>query len=297
MPICIKVGQSLKSITDNYYKILEFIGNGANAYAYRCLCTSGNHRGIEFVLKIQYNLSNEMRRERFIRESAFLENCNHPSILRQFDRGIYRDEYPFIITNYMPETLKRKMDIGEVSFESKMKYSCQLLSAVAFLQSKNVLHRDIKPNNIFISDDNAVLGDFGLIKEIINSKVEESADDIELVNSTVMANLVGYAAMAKNYRTPELVNYANHMDELHIESDVFQVGLVLTELFSGKNPLRQTEKITDPLVLDKIGYIEVPFAGKTIHDTLAGMLQLDYHKRMTIQDALDRFTGIYCDMN
>ena len=112
-----------------------------------------------------------------------------------------------------------------------------------------------------------------------------------------MSNLLGYAAMAKSYRTPELVNYANHVDVLHIESDVFQMGLVLAELFTGLNPLIPTEKITDQIVLNPIGYIVAPCAGKTIRDTLCDMLNTDYHKRITIQSALDRFMGIYCDMN
>lgn len=60
--ICIQVGQSLRSDNGVYYKVLEWIGTGANAFAYRCLCTSGQNRGIEFVIKIQYNLSTEIRR-------------------------------------------------------------------------------------------------------------------------------------------------------------------------------------------------------------------------------------------
>lgn len=69
--IFIQIGQSIRSDNNIYYKILEFLGNGANAFAYRCLCTSGQNKGIEFVLKLQYNLSTEIRRERFLREAAF----------------------------------------------------------------------------------------------------------------------------------------------------------------------------------------------------------------------------------
>ena len=294
--IYIEVGQSIRSDKGIYYKVLEFIGNGANAFAYRCLCTSGSNRGMEFVLKIQYNLSTETRRERFLREQTFLENCNHPAILRQFDYGTFitvKNNFPFIVTSFMPETLEKKLEKDPIPFKSKLKYACQLISAVSFLQSQNIIHRDIKPSNIFISNDNVMLGDFGLIKVIDTPILDE--DDIELVNETVMCTFTGYAAMAKYYRTPELVNYANKKDELHIESDVFQLGLVLTEVFTGQNPLIPADNLRSPIRLNRIGRVEDEgtSSGRLIHNTLSQMLDMDYHNRISINTVLDRFSGIY----
>lgn len=294
--IYIEVGQSVISDKGLYYRILEFIGSGANAFAYRCLCTSGSNNGIEFVLKIQYNLSTEIRRERFLREQMFLENCSHPAILRQYDYGTFKtakNSFPFIITSLMPETLRKRFTGNSIPFRSKVKYACQLLSAVSFLQSQNIVHRDIKPNNIFISNDNVMLGDFGLVKVIDNHFSDE--DDINLVNETVMCSFSGYAAMARFYRTPELVNYANNTDVLRIESDVFQLGLVLTEMFTGLNPLVPAENLHDPIRLNRIGQIAdggTSLSG-AIFRILSQMLEIDYRKRINIQTALDRFSLIY----
>lgn len=294
--IYLQVGQSVRSSKNNYYMILEFLGQGANAFAFRCLCTSGSNRGIEFVLKIQYNLSTETRRERFLREQEFLETCNHPAILRQYDYGTFitaKNSFPFIITSIMPETLRKRMDSNAIPFLTKIKYACQLLSAVSFLQSRKVVHRDIKPNNIFISNDNVMLGDFGLIKVVDN--YSSDVDDIDLVNETVMCSFTGYAAMARFYRTPELVNYANQTDVMHIESDVFQLGLVLAEVFTGQNPLVPEQDLHSPIRLNRIGYIDDNGTerGGLIFTTIKQMLEMDYHKRISIQLALDRFTGIY----
>ena len=293
--IYITVGQSIKSDNGIYYRVLQFLGNGANAFAYRTLCTSGQNRGIEFVIKIQYNLSSEIRRERFLREIAFLNSCSHPAILAQFDYGTFttaQEKYPFIVTNYMPETLASKIHT-EIPFDLKVKYSCQLLSAVAFLQSQGIIHRDIKPSNIFISNDNAILGDFGLIKKIETEDRATVDDDIDLVNSTVLSSLSGYVAMARYYRTPELVNYANKISPLYLESDIFQLGLVLAELFTGKNPLHPVDDLHAPIQMDDIGYISAPHHGGVIHDTITQMLQIDRLSRIKLDLAIDRFSGIY----
>lgn len=290
--IYIKVGQSLRSASGNYYKVLEFLGNGANAYAYRCLCTSGLNRGIEFVIKIQYNLSTETRRERFLREAEFLRSCNHPAILMQYDYGTFvtaRDRYPFIVTNYMQETLLERMK-KEIPFDLKVKFACQLLSAVSFLQRQHIIHRDIKPNNIFINNDSAILGDFGLIKKLNDDDSTSDTDDIELVKATLVS---GYAAMARYYRTPELVDYANHRAPLYLESDIFQLGLVLTEMFTGKNPLRPAGNLYAPIELDDIEVINAPHHSAVIRNILMQMLQIDRSKRIGINSAMDKFTGIY----
>ena len=99
----------------------------------------------------------------------------------------------------------------------------------------NVVHRDIKPSNIFIKDNSAILGDFGLVKEVGNDD-ENDADDFK-----------GYFAMPKSYRTPELVAYAKSEASICYESDVFQLGLVLCELFTGKNPLIDSDDALSPI--------------------------------------------------
>ena len=295
--IYLSINQSIKSDSNTYYRILEFLGNGANAYAYRCFCTSGTNKGLEFVLKLQYNLSTETRRERFKREAAFLQSNVHPSILQQYDMGTFvtnKNAFPFIITGYMPKTLAKELQEKGIPFRTKVKYACQLLSAIAFLQNLSIVHRDIKPNNIFINNDNAILGDFGLIKKVDNVS---DGDDIELIKDTILKPSFGYAAMARYYRTPELVNYANSTDNIYIESDVFQLGLVLAELFSGKNPLLPSEDLRSPIQLETIAHINAPKVYvKRIRNVLEQMLIVDRKERITADLALDHFSGIFQEL-
>lgn len=287
--------QSSKS----YYKIIKYLGQGGNAIAFRVQCTNGLYRGIAFVLKVQYNLSTETRRERFIRETSFLKEEVHPAILRHFDEGEYKLPdgriFPFVVTNYFPQTLADVIRQGTASFPSKVLYACQLLSALQLLQSKNVIHRDIKPNNIFVNGSNAVLGDFGLIKELDAADQFNCADDddIEMINETVFHTADGYIAMPYFYRTPELVAYANKQDVLHLESDVFQLGLVLTELFTGNNPLVPSTDIKAPIHLNKLGQVTGTKDGGLVFTLLCKMLKEDYNERASIDELLSGFTMLY----
>lgn len=282
-----------------YYKIIKYLGQGGNAIAFRVQCTEGPYRGIAFVLKVQYNLSTPARRERFARETAFLKEETHPAILRHFDDGDYRLPdgriYPFVITNYCPQNLEKLIAQGNISFPSKVLYACQLLSALQLLQKKNIIHRDIKPNNIFINGSDAILGDFGLIKVL--NPIEEAGladdDDIQMINDTAFHAADGYTAMPYYYRTPELVAYANKKDVLHIESDVFQLGLVFAKLFTGENPLVESADIKAPIQLKKIGRVVDTEDGGLVFNLIRDMLTLDYRQRAKVNDLLSSFTMLY----
>lgn len=282
-----------------YYKIIKFLGQGGNAIAFRVQCTNGPYKGIAFVLKVQYNLSTETRRERFVRETAFLREEVHPAILRHFDEGSYQLSdgriYPFVITNYCPKTLADVIKQGNVIFSEKVLYACQLLSALQLLQNRNIIHRDIKPNNIFVNGSNAVLGDFGLIKALdINEQLNEQVDDdIEMINETAFHTADGYVAMPYFYRTPELVAYANKRDVLHIESDVFQLGLVLTELFTGENPLVPSSDIKEPIHLNRLAQIKGTQDSGLVFTLLRSMLAIDYKQRAKVDDILNGFNMLY----
>lgn len=186
-----------------------------------------------FTIKILYKISKQERIEKFIREVSFLKHNNHPTILRQYDEGRWNDR-PFVETDYMTVTLEEIIKKNELSLGDKMLFSLQLLSAIKYLQSQNCLHRGIKPSNIFIKDNTAILGDFGLVKDISNNDIDDAAD------------FKGYFAMPRSYRTPELVAYASSNVPLCFESDIFQLGLVLCELFTGKNPLADNDNPISP---------------------------------------------------
>jgi len=101
-----------------------------------------------------------------------------------------------------------------------------------------------------------------------------------------------YKACAYYYRTPELVAYAKGEKGSDLRSDIFQLGLVIAEMFSGRNPLLQAEEFTDELKLDPVSPIKGRHAG-LVFMVINAMLAANPDNRTSIERCLDAFTGIF----
>lgn len=283
--------KSIKANSGNWYKNIGYIGKGGNGTTFLVMCTDGENRGQIFALKVLHQVSSTQRIDRFMQEIDFLKGNRHPCILQHFDNGVYLD-HPFLVMTYIPHTLGDELKKG-IPFGHGVIYATQLLSALAYLHSKNVIHRDIKPQNIFINNCNAILGDFGLIKKL----EEDQSDDDEfkaICNAKIETkeDFNGYIAMPQYYRTPELVGYAKNECQLHLKSDIFQLGLVLAQVFTGKNPLLPSNDMLDAIKLNPISKINCSYGG-WLASTLKKMLDMNPNKRPSAETLLDDFTGIF----
>lgn len=269
--------QSIKAREDTWYKVLKFLGKGGNGTAYLVSCTGGLYQGAVFTLKIFHKISSEARRDRFLREIGYMKGNHHPNILQQYDEGEWNG-YPYVVMEYMPLSLYDALDRKSVSFEQAMLYSLQLLSALKALHTLGYVHRDIKPGNIYIKSSNAILGDFGLIK-----KMDEDEDE---------GDIEGYIAMPRFYRTPELVEFARHGTKVGFESDVFQLGLVLAEMFTGSNPEKPSDDLTSEVVIASIPTPSGKYGRKILY-LIQAMLKKNKEERIGVDKALQRLNLIY----
>lgn len=243
--VYLNTGDSITSVDGTVYKNIQTLGTGGNAVAFLVIATNNQLNGNLFSLKIFRKISNPERRDKFLSEIEFLKLCNHPAIMQYYDNGIYSleaSEYPFVINEYMPFTLADMLKT-KLTIVQKLLFSVQLLSAVSYLEDKGYVHRDIKPQNIFVKGNTCILGDFGLIKKI--------EDEVETTDREFFKESQG-PGMAFFYRTPDLIEYANGRSNLSIKTDVFQLGLVFAQMFTGFNPSQKPESYYSPLVLNEL---------------------------------------------
>lgn len=276
--------QSIRSESGVWYRNLQLLGAGGNAVTYLTVATSGANRGGLFAVKVFRRLSKPERRESFLKEVGFLQKCDHPGIMRVFDTGVLYGEHPFFVAEYLPHTLYRVIRVGEASMVVRISYALQLLSALAYLETLEpaVVHRDIKPQNIFVKGRSCVLGDFGLMRHV-DSETEE--------DRLVLKESVG-VGMPLRYRTPDLVGYLQGGPRPTPKSDVFQLGLVLAELFTGRNPEKPCADFNDPVELDRLGKVPGALSGM-IASVIHRMLVVAPEKRDAGSKFLDPWEGIF----
>ena len=282
-----EVEQGIRAVSQNWYTCVQHLGTGGNAVTFLVLCTSGENKGVLFALKVFRKLSQPQRRERFLKEIDFLRSSNHPTLMRVFDTGLFRDgpdEFPFVVMEYLPQRLFEVIRGNSASTTQKISYALQLISALSYLAKLNpaVVHRDIKPQNIFVKGGSCVLGDFGLMK-LLDGNAE--------VDRAIFKESVG-PGMPFFYRTPDLIAYAQNKSDITTRSDVFQLGLVLTELFTGRNPAVRPKDHLDPLDLEPIGKIAGGLSA-SIAALLNRMLVLDANKREDAYKLLDPWQGLF----
>ena len=275
----LQLGASVDSESTEY-RTLQKLGEGGSAETYLMLSISGGLRGQLFAVKFFRRLSKPEWQRNFLEKVAFLKTYSHPSVMRVFDEGVFLGKHPFVVAEYLPSTLSNMLGTRP-GMIAKMAYSIQLLSALEYLSQPEiaVIHRDIKPENVFIKGGLCVLGDFGLMKRL-RSKDE---NDLERIKASFGPR------MPRRYRTPDLVEYFNKGGPIPThKSDIFQLGIVLVEMFTGKNPRKAMKNdFMDPIEIES--YMVEGGMGRLIMDLIDPMLHPDPSKRPTASEALSKW--------
>ncbi|MEB2333654.1 MAG: serine/threonine-protein kinase [Anaerolineaceae bacterium] len=205
------------------YKIKSAFGQGGMAATYRAQDPSSNREVAIKMLprELQNNLLN---RSRFKRELKLIASLEHPAIVPVYDVG-EEENQPFFVMRYMPGgTLSDKIKKGKLSLQEAASIIGKLASALDYAHARNIVHRDIKPDNVlFDSDHNPYLSDFGIAK-LTESAVSITGNEI-----------IGTPA----YISPEQAR-GERVDR---RTDIYGLGAILYEMLTGERPYDGTTVI------------------------------------------------------
>jgi serine/threonine protein kinase len=200
------------------YDVEREIGKGGNARIYLARHPDGH----SVALKILHpELLVSVAADRFLREIQVTSQLSHPHIARLLDSG-ERDWLVFYVMTYAagPTLREYLAQQQRLSVSEAVKLAGEMLSALEHAHGHGFIHRDVKPENIVLSPQGAVLLDFGIARAVSASGKDR------LTRS-------GIAVGTSTYMSPEQISALQEIDH---RSDLYSLGCVLYECLAGQPP-------------------------------------------------------------
>ena len=202
----------------NRYEIIEKIGSGGMATVYKAKCHVLNRYVAIKILRDEFTTDEEFIK-RFEVEAQSAASITHPNIVSVYDVGVDGNLYYIVMELIKGKTLKEIIieERGPLPWKWSVNIAIQIASALEIAHKNHIIHRDIKPHNIIITEDGvAKVTDFGIAKAVSNSTI------------TAFGTTIG----SVHYFSPEHAR-GGFTDE---KSDLYSLGVVMYEMLTGKVP-------------------------------------------------------------
>ncbi len=199
------------------YRLDSKIGSGGMSVVYRAMDLQDERVVAIKMLREEYSEDEEFLRH-FRNEMEATKDLHHPNIVEIYDFS-QEDNLPYIVMEYVSGiTLKSYINVVQsMGWRDALNIAAQILSAIDCAHSHGIIHRDIKPQNILITDEGRVkLGDFGIAHAVTEGTRKAGGD----------------SAGSVHYLSPEQAR-GGFTDE---RSDIYSIGITLYEMVTGVVP-------------------------------------------------------------
>jgi len=243
-----------------HYRILGKIGGGGMGVIYEAEdLRLGRRVALKFVP--EEVLGDRKALDRFEREARAASRMNHPNICTIHDINDNAG-HPFIVMEKLEgESLKQRLTGKPLELAWLLAIAVQVADALEALHAKGIIHRDIKPGNIFLTQSGQVkVLDFGLAK--MSRGGVPAAEDTPYEDSLTLVGVIPGTAV---YMAPEQARG----EDLDPRSDIFSFGVVLYEMGTGQKPFRGTNIVT---TLDAILH-QKPVSPRSLNPALPPALE------------------------
>jgi serine/threonine protein kinase/predicted Zn-dependent protease len=268
--------------TLGHYQVLSLLGSGGMGVVYKA-----EDRRLHRFVALKFLPTGVARAPqtlaRFRREAQAASALNHPNICTIYDIG-EQDGQTFIAMEFLEgQTLKHRIAGRPLELDALLSIGIEVSDALDATQARGILHRDITPANIFVTErGRAKILDFGLAKIMTASgRAMETAAREAAARATTMSDLTGPGAGLGTvaYMSPEQARGK----ELDSRSDLFSLGVVLYEMATGVMPFqgKTTAEIYDGILNRKPAFPEQlnPKVPRQLQEIIAKCLEKDVDLR------------------
>lgn len=206
------------AVVDGKYTIISLLGRGAQSSVYKAMHMAlGEEVAVKFI---RGKSSGDTRR--LYREARILQQIQHDNVVRVYNCGV-SDGVPFVVMMLLKgRTLEAELSsIGRLERERSLEIFRQIGAGLHCAHTANILHRDVKPANVMLlEDDTVVLVDFGIAKQE-SAPADQALTDTNVLRGTPL------------YMSPE--RCSNKGEDAR--SDIYSFGCLMFECLTGQPPL------------------------------------------------------------
>ena len=260
------VFEQLEVALTGHYIPLRALGHGAMASVY--LAKDIKHQRLVAIKALRLNSGDPAAGERFLREIRYLAQLQHPHILPLFDSGDALGLLYYVTSYLEGESLRRRLEVSpghRLALGEALRVVREVADALDYAHVRNILHRDVKPENILLHDEHALVADFGIARAI------QLADE-------VMLTATGMAIGTPAYMSPEQLAADRQLDA---RSDVYGLACVFYEMLVGAPPFMGVRGVVD----NALKFTTVPALVSSVRDDTPLQIEKTMRRALALDPA------------